>query len=282
MADRLCQEVAQFLAEEDGRADDQTATGFGRARVAVSLSEGLDGDIPRDRATAADDPGRLASFLDRGLAQSEWDAVVAALAHDAVARAEASSAAAFVDAIDGARPPLPAGLVARAIETFGHHASPEQEKTVGQSQPSRSWPALKVLQPSLVALSLVAVLTPVVLSLVWHERDASVRDTRSGPIERSLAPPPATGKKTPADRSTGEPAARSCEPTAKVAQGDRPADDAHKSEPAATEPTGGEMKRLEARGAAQSLGTSADDPCRHELSVEEGRASTRPPAGARN
>jgi hypothetical protein len=107
MAERLCQEVAQFLADHDDRTDDQSAAGFARARVAVSLAEGLDAEVGgglRDRATAADDPGRLAAFLDLGLPQSERNAVVAALADDATRRAEASSAAAFLDGIDGACP----------------------------------------------------------------------------------------------------------------------------------------------------------------------------------
>ena len=37
MAD-LCQEIAQFLADHDGRADDQAATGFARARIAASIA----------------------------------------------------------------------------------------------------------------------------------------------------------------------------------------------------------------------------------------------------
>jgi hypothetical protein len=281
MAERLCQEVAQFLADHDDRTDDQPGAGFARARVAVSLAEGLDAEVgggPRDRATAADDPGRLAAFLDLGLPQSERNAVVAALADDATRRAEASSAAAFLDGIDRACPPLPAGLVERAVEAFG--ATLQQGRPVGRGEWSRSWLPPRVLLPSFVALVLVAVLTPVVLSLIWDGRDASVGDTRSGPIERSLFPPPDTGKRTPADRSTADPAARSCEPAANAAQSDRPAGNTHKAGTEATEPAGGEMKKPEERGAAQSAGTSAEDPCRPGLSVEGGRASTRPPAPA--
>jgi hypothetical protein len=285
MAERLCQEVAQFLADHDDCTDGQPA-GLARARVAVSLAEGLGGEVgdgPPDHATVADDPGRLAAFLDVGLPQSERSAVIAALADDATRRAETSSAAAFLDGIDGACPPLPAGLVARAVATFG--ASPAQgQPVVGQGQWSRSWLPPRILWPSLVALVLVAVLTPVVLSLIWEEGDVSVRDSRGGPIERSLAPPPGTGKRTPADRSTVDPAPRSCEPAANAAQSDQPAGNTHKAGTEATEPAGGETMKPEDRGAAQSAGTSADDPCRPGPSVDGGSASTRapPPAPVRN
>jgi hypothetical protein len=279
MAERLCQEVAQFLAD---RVDDQTARGLARARIAVSLAEGLDGEVggPRDRATAAEGPGRLSALLDHGLPQSERDAVVAALAHDAMRRAEASSAAAFLDGINNACPPLPAGLMARAVDTFEYRASPKQVPTVCLGQWSRSWLPRWGLRPSLAALVLVAVLTPVVLSLIWDERNASVRD--GGPIARSLAPLPGKGEETSPDRSIGKPAARSCGPTVKAAQDDQLAGGTHKAETDATEPVGGEMRKAEERGAAHSLDASADDPCRTQSSSEDGRAPARPPAGARN
>src|SRR5262249_48385625 len=169
MAERLCREVAQFLAEHDGRVDDQTATGFAHARLAVTLAEGLDGEVapPRDGASAADDPGHVAAFLDQGLPQSEWNAVAETLAHDAVRRAEASSAAAFLDDIEGACPPLPAGLETRAVETFGHRESAQPGQTVRQGRWSTLWPPPKALRPSLVAVVLVAVVTPLVLPLIW-------------------------------------------------------------------------------------------------------------------
>ena len=278
MAERLCREVAQFLAEHDGRVDDQTATGFARARLAVSLAEGLDGEVarPRDGAGAADDPGHLAAFLDQGLPQSEWNAVADTLAHDAMRRAEASSAAAFLADIEAGCPPLPAGLETRAVETFGHQASAQQEQTVGQGRWSTLWPPPKGLRPSLVAVVLVAVLTPLVLPLIWDARDASVQNPDSGPVGRSLSPP-GTDKGTSADRTTGPPGATpSCEPAANAAQGDRPTGDAHKPE---SELAGG--GKPEER-AVQSPGISVDDPCRSELSVEGGRASTRRPAAERN
>src|SRR5207245_9668244 len=136
MDERLCQKVAQCLVEHDDRTDDQPAAGFAHARVAVSLAEGLDGEVdgPRDRTTATDDAGRLAAFLDQGLPQPERNAVVATLALDAVRRAAATSAAAFLDGVDGACPPLPAGLVARALETF--RTSPEQGQPAGRGERS--------------------------------------------------------------------------------------------------------------------------------------------------
>jgi len=280
MAERLCQEIAQFLAERDEQTDDQPAAGFAHARLAVSLAEGLDGKVggPRDHATAVDDPGRLAAFLDQGLPRPERNAVVAALANDAMRRAEASSAAAFLDDIDRACPPLPAGLVARTVETLGRQAFPQKGQTVEQDRWSRLRPLLGGLRPSLVGLVLVGVLTPVVLSLILHERDASVRDIRNGPIERSFAPLPGAGKSTPLDRSTGEPAAHSCEPSAKAAGGNQPTADRHDAEPDATKPAGGDAKKPEERGTAQTPGISVDDPCRPERSVE---GSIRSPTGAR-
>jgi hypothetical protein len=279
MAERLYRQVAQLLAEHDGGADDRTATGFARARLALSLAEGLDGEVaaPRDGASAVDDLGQLAAFLDQGLPQSEWNAVVDALADDPMRRAEASSAAAFLDDIDGACPPLPAGLETRAGEAFGDQASAAHGQTVGPGRWTMLWLPLRVLRPGLVAVALVAVATPlVVLPLIWHAPDASV-DTDSGPVGRGLSPP-GTGKARPADRPTGAPAATpSCEPAANPAQGDQPAGDTQKAE---TESAGG--RKREERAAAQPPDLSADAPCRSELSGEGGRASTRPSAARRN
>jgi hypothetical protein len=275
MAERLCRELAQFLAEHDGRADDQAATGITRARLAVSLAEGLDGEVagPRNRAGAVDDPAQLAAFLDQGLGEAEWNAVVDTLAHDATWRAEANSAAAFLDDIEGACPPLPAGLETRAAETFAVVASAERGHRAGQGRWSALWPPLRGVRPGLVAVVLVAVLTPLALPLIWHARDASVPNTDSGPVERSLSPP---GRGRGTDRSTAAPAATpSCGPSA--AQGDRPAGDKDKAE---TEAAGG--RKPEQPAAAQSPGMSVDDPCRSELSGEGGRASTRPPPAGRN
>jgi hypothetical protein len=274
MAERLCREVAQFLAEPD------EPTGFARARLALSLAEGLDGEVagPPDGASAVDDLGELAAFLDQRLPQSEWNAVVDALADDATRRAEASSAAAFLDDIEGACLPLPAGLATRAGETFADQASSAPGQAVGQGRWSTLWPPSRVLRPSLVAVALVLVATPlVVLPIIWHAGDGSVENTDGGPRERGLSPP-GTGKARPADRSTGAPAATpSCEPAATPAQGDRPAGDKQK---AATEPAGG--RKAEERAAAQSPDTPLEGPCRSELSVEGGRASTRPPAPGPN
>jgi hypothetical protein len=278
MAERLCRELAQLLAEHDGHAGDQAATGIARARLAVSLAEGLDGEVagPRNRASAVDDPGELAAFLDQGLGEAEWNAVVDTLAHDATRRAEANSAAAFLDDIEGTCSPLPAGLETRAAETFAVEASAERGQRAGQGRWSTLWPALRGLRPGLVAVVLVAVVTPLALPLVWHARDASVHNTDSGPLERSLSPP-GRGRGTPADRSTGAPAATpSCGPSANAAQGDRPAGDKDKAE---TGPAGG--TKPEQRAAGQSPGMPVDDPCRSELG-EGGRASTRPPPAGRN
>jgi hypothetical protein len=280
MAERLCRQVAQFLAEPDAGADDRTATGFARARLALSLAEGLDGAVagPRDGASAVDDLGQLAAFLDQGLPQSEWNAMVDALADDATRRAEASSAAAFLDDIDGACPPLPAGLEMRAGEAFGQEASAAHGQAVGQARWPALWPPLRALRPSLVAIALVAVATPlVVLPLIWHAPDASL-GTDSGPVGRGLSPP-GTGRARPADRPIAAPAATpsSCEPAANPAQGDQPAGDRQKAE---TESAGG--RTPEQRAAAPSPDLSVEAPCRSELSGEGDRALTRPPAAGRN
>jgi hypothetical protein len=277
MAERLCRELTQFLAEHDGGADDQAVTGFARQRLALSLAEGLDGEVAGPRDGALDDPGHLAAFLDQGLPESEWNAVADTLAHDAMRRAEASSAAAFLDDIAGACPPLPAGLETRAVEAFIGQASAEQGETARQGRWLTLWLPLRVLRPGLVAVVLAAVLTPLALPLIWHARDASVQNTDGGPVERSLSPP-GRGKGTPADRSTGAPAAPpSCEARANAAQGDRQAGDKDKAEP---EAAGG--RKPEERAATQSPGMPVDDPCRSELSGEGGRASTRPPEAGRH
>jgi hypothetical protein len=276
MAERLCRELAQFLAEHDGGADDQAVTGVARQRLAVSLAEGLEGDVagPRDGASALDDPGYLAAFLDQGLPQQEWNAAADTLAHDAMRRAEARSAAGFLDDIAGACPPLPAGLETRAVEAFGGQASAEQGETVRQGRWSTLWPPPRVLRPGLVAVVLVAVLTP--LALIWHPRDASVQNTGTGPVERSLSPP-GRGKGPQSDRSTGAPAGTpSCEARASAAQGAQGAGD-KQAEP---ETPGG--RKPEERAGAQSPGMPVDDPCRSGLSGEGGRTSTRPPEAGRH
>jgi hypothetical protein len=282
MAHRLCQEIAQFLADHDGRADDRMVTGVARARVAVSLAEGIDGEVggPNDHAIAADDLGRLAAFLDHGLPQPERNAMVATLAHDGMRRAEARSAVAFLNDIEDACAPLPAQLVARAIETFGHQASAERQQTVGQGQWSRPWPSRRVLLSSFAVLALAAVLTPAALSLIRDEHQGSVQD--DGPIGRSLAPPPAANKRMPLDGAIGEPAVRSCESTTKTAQGDQPAGDASSPSPNATELVGGELAKPQGPTAAQSSGASADNPCWPQPSAENGRAPIGPPARPRD
>jgi hypothetical protein len=275
MAEHLCQEVAHFLAEGDGRADGQPVSGLARARLAVSLAEGLErGDAaPRDRATIADDPGRLAAFLDHGLPSSERTAVVTALAHDAVRRAEASSAVAFLNGIEDACAPMPAGLIARAVETFGNQASAEKgATTAGRGQWSRSRPSWRLLLPSFAALMLVAVLTPVVLSLIWDEHSASVPDDDS-PIKRSIAPPPGTAKRMPRDSSTGELAAPSCE---SAAPGDQP--DARKAFPQATGPADGAPRRPREPMVGRSSGAPAGNPCQPKPSAEDGGAPAGLPA----
>ncbi len=276
MAERLCREVAQFLAEHDERMP----TGFARARLAVSLAEGLDREVatPPDGASAVDDLGELAAFVDQRLLPSEWNAVVGALADDAMRRAEASSAAAFLDDVGGACPALPAGLATRAGETFSDQAPAAPGQAVGQGRWSMLRPPLRVLRPTLVAVALLVVATPlVVLPIVWHAPDASVDNTDSGPRERGLSPP-GPGRARPADRTIGAPAATpSCEPAATPAQGDRPAGDNQKAE---TAPAGG--RKPGERAAAQLPDSPLDAPCRSEPSVEGGRASTRPPAPGRN
>jgi hypothetical protein len=97
MTERLSHEIAQLLADDDARADRAEARRLLRARLAVSISEGLgrdrDGEAGSSDCARMGDCARMAAFLDRAVSAAERDAIVASLADDAVMRSELAAIA---------------------------------------------------------------------------------------------------------------------------------------------------------------------------------------------
>jgi hypothetical protein len=93
MTERLSREIARLLAEDDARADRSEARRLLRARLAVSISEGLGRDRDGEAGTGTGDCARMAAFLDRAVSPAERDAIVASLADDAVMRSELAAIA---------------------------------------------------------------------------------------------------------------------------------------------------------------------------------------------
>jgi hypothetical protein len=91
MTERLRHEIALLLAEDDARADRSEARSLLRARLAVSIAEGLGRD--RDGEAGTGDCARMATFLDRAVSPAERDAIVGSLADDAVTRSELAAIA---------------------------------------------------------------------------------------------------------------------------------------------------------------------------------------------
>jgi hypothetical protein len=251
MADRLSQEITLLLAEHDDRPDDLTGVrDLVRARLAISLSEGLgnEADVLRDGAAGADDLARLAAFFDDGLPRPDRDVIVAARVNDPTCRADLSSAAVLLDSIEVEPGTLPAGLLARAVDTFAPAPSPHRQSAV-QRQPSVSWRGQRIFWPSLAALLLVAALTPAVLPVLWDKRDASPQDATGGAIGRGVAPLPKADK--------------TCEP-------------------AKADPRSGEAKGAQEGATVPSPDATPDDPCVPKPPTGDGQTTKPPLPGARN
>jgi hypothetical protein len=250
MAERLSQEIAQLLAEPDGDAGRQGRTdALVRARLIADIAEGLD-ESPRAGAAGACDPMRLAALLDHGLPPNERDAILAALTRDPVGRAELSSAAELVDAVNSTSHTLPPRLLARAVETFG--GAPPRARPAAAPRPSArpGWTSSRRML-SLAAVLLVAVVTPVVL-LVISDRS----DLNNGPTDRGLS-----------DSSTGK----------KAVPAQKPATPATSCDDKAATARPGEASKPE---RAESTPAPADDPCRPKPAPDSG--ATEPPPAARN
>lgn len=264
MAERLCREITLLLAEHDDRPDDPTGVrDLVRARLAISLSEGLgrEADVLRDGEAGVDDRARLAAFFDDRLPGPERDAIVAARVNDPTCRADLSSAAALLDSIEAEPVTLPAGLLARAVDTFAPAQPSHRARAAVQRHPSAAWLGRAVFWPSLATLVVIVALTPAVLQMLWNKRDAPEPDTTGPAIGRGVAPLPEAGRRSPAGRSTSEPNARSCD---------------HSGDPAQAGQRSGEAKGGQENAPVQSPDATSGDPCLPKPPTGDGQA-TKPP-----
>lgn len=270
MAERLCREITLLLAEHDDRPDDPTGVrDLVRARLAISLSEGLgrEADVPRDGEAGVDDRARLAAFFDDRLPGPERDAIVAARANDPTCRADLSSAAALLDSIEAEPVTLPAGLLARAVDTFAPAQPSRRARAAVQRHPFVSWLGRPVFWPSLATLVVIVALTPAVLPVLWDKPDAPEPGATGPAIGRGVAPLPEAGRRSPPDRSTSEPNARSCD---------------HSGDPAQAGQRSGEAKTGREISPVQSPDATSDDSCPPKPPTGDGQATKPPLPGARN
>lgn len=271
MAERLCREITLLLAEHDDRPDDPTGVrDLVRARLAISLSEGLgrEADVLRDGEAGVDDRARLAAFFDDRLPGPERDAIVAARLNDPSCRADLSSAAALLDSIEAEPVTLPAGLLARAVDTFAPATPSHRARAAVQRHPFAAWLVGRpVFWPSLATLVVIVALTPAVLPVLWDKGDAPAPSTTGPAIGRGVAPLPEAGKRSPTDRSTSEPNARSCD---------------HSGDPAQAGQRSGEAKSGRENAPVQSPDATSEDPCLPKPPTGDGQATKPPLPGARN
>jgi hypothetical protein len=192
MAERLSHEIAQLLDEPDGGGHRQARDAFVRARLWASIAEGLD-QSSRPEAAGTGDPMRLAALLDHGLSPAERDAMLTALTQDPVGRAELSSAAELLRALDSTPHNVPPRLLARAVEIFD--AEPLRGRPAIASWPSarpRRLPSRWIM--GLAAVLLVAVATPTVWLVISDRSDqgsslpgGGLSDRGSEPTERGIS-----------------------------------------------------------------------------------------------
>jgi hypothetical protein len=247
MAERLSHEIAQLLAEPDGGGRQQTRVdALVHARLSADIAEGLD-ESPRPGAAGTGERARLAALIDRGLPPAERDAMLAALTQDPVGRAELSSAAELVDAVNNRSYTVPPRLLARAVEAFG--GEPIRVRPV-----TAPWPLARPRRLSsrwmlsLAAVLLVAVITPAVLLVIGDRSDQG-----GEPIDRSIS---ASGIETKA-----APEQRPATPATSCDNRGAPAQPSATGKPAPT----------------KSAPAPTDDPCRPKPTAQSSRATPPPP-----
>jgi hypothetical protein len=222
MAERLSQEIAQLLDEPDGGGHRQARTdAFVRARLSASIAEGLD-QSSRPDAAGTGDLMRLAALLDHGLSPAERDAMLTALTQDSVGRAELSSAAELLGALDSTPQNVPPRLLARAVEAF------DAEPLRGRPAIA-SWPSARPRRLSsrwtlgLAAVLLVAVATPTVWLVIGDRSDqgsslpgGGLSDRGSEPTERGISDSGTNNRTAPQQKPAAP--ATSCNDKGPVAQ----------------------------------------------------------------
>jgi hypothetical protein len=201
MIERLSQEPASVLAEDDERSDRQQTLELLRAKLSRTISEGLGQGSLAAGQWGEIDNAEIAAFLDCSLPQAEWDAVAARLALDPVARAELISAAALLDEIHARPATAPAGLVVRAV---GVLATSEQNRPrvsamavspVARYRRSMAWSGL-----ALAVLAVIAI--PTVMKMVGDGATIGVKQDDAGDaIGRGIVATPSSPTKKKDARS---------------------------------------------------------------------------------
>jgi hypothetical protein len=150
MTDGIKREIERLLDEPDGLHAGDRIPGAPRARLAATLSEGLEGAS----GPASPDIASMAAFLDGHLSGAERDKFVAGLTRQPSLRADLESSAALIEAASDSTLNVPAHLMARASAQFAPAAPPPV-----QAQPWDLSALLAVFLPQRrLALGLVAAL----------------------------------------------------------------------------------------------------------------------------
>jgi hypothetical protein len=179
MIERLSQEPASVLAEDDDRSDRLQTYELLRAQLSRTISEGLGQGSLAAGQWGEIDNAQIAACLDGSLSQAERDAVVARLANDPVARAELSSAAALLDEIQARPATAPAGLVVRAAGVLAPSEQSRAQVSAMAASPvawyrrSMAWSGF-----ALAALAVIAI--PTVVKMVGDRAAITVKQDDAG------------------------------------------------------------------------------------------------------
>jgi hypothetical protein len=235
MTERLSHELAALLAEDAGRSDRVGARGLLRARLARSISEGLEqAPEPGVGEAGTIDPARVAAYLDCSVSRAERDAVAAKLAQDPVVRSDVTSAVRLLGTLEAPPEAIPAGLVARAVGILAMTQAPAAGRA-----PIAIWWRRPATWSAVAAVLLVAVLAPAVVSMVRDRDQAStLPDAKGASPSRGVVP-------SSADKGKD---ARSCDDAREPAKELRPE-----------------------RSAQPPPATMDDDPCRPPPAGEDAR-----------
>jgi hypothetical protein len=260
MTERLSDEMASLLDEGEHRLAPAAARALLRARLAMSLSEGLTKDAGLNGHAGDHDHALLAAYLDGTASAAEREAMMARLAEDPAARSELAAAMALLDDIEARPEEPPAALLARAAEIF----TPEPV-AVASMQAGGGWmqtliaasrwhPAAKF---GMATAMLLLVATPIIVPMISEDgnqgaaHDSAVGD---GPVGRSFPGSPRSVEPVAADIRRD---ARGCE-----IDGDKPAvagqpADTRKPLPAAAPP----KPKVDGAAVHSTPPLQVSDPC---------------------
>jgi len=225
MTERLSNELASLLAEDDGPSDPGEGRGLLCARLARDMSEGLEeGACMRGEGEeGANDCARIAAYLDCALSRAERDPVAVKLASDPAMRSELASALLLLRGLEARTAALPAGLLARATGILAAAQPIRPRASAAWRKPVAVWWQRPAAWSALAAVVLVAALTPAMVSIVQERNAASNGQDVKGTPVRGVTPVPA-GKGKEQDmrkcETAQEGAAQTPEPSAKPPSAD--------------------------------------------------------------